>query len=470
MTTLLTKYLPYLILLYFLFRAYKESIYLLGIPFLIFFQYCIFFDNVKIFAVPGSLPKDVILLMWMLIVWFILSARPLIQPGYKLTNYYHYKGLNLIDWIIAALIIVSVVGLVMVVNKNAVITGVIKQFFALTSLFFGYFVVKRIVSYTDPISLKDFLFSIVLVNSGASFLYFLHQGLHMQLYQLGGMEDLLQQEIFQGEAITREFWCMPVLWFFSISYLVVFKPGKPAIWLSLLAINLIGVFVSYTRSFLAIIFVLIFLHTVLISFKKRSVKILLKNGVAVILVGSVLVVAIMRFFPDKFEYFEERIVNLKKDPKDEDANTLLIRFNNTGEIFHKLGPEKTLAGVGPVTEVQYVGTEDIVDTSADMVWTGVVFRWGYIGLGFFILLYLVSLIKAFSLFIKCRGVLSQFGLLLFLVIVSQMMESFTSWTFLNPGHLAMGLWYLGVLSALSGFDKKYGVQIEKIDNDYIRVS
>ncbi|HEV8508219.1 MAG TPA: hypothetical protein VGQ53_22600, partial [Chitinophagaceae bacterium] len=97
MTQLLTKYLPYLILLYFLFRAYKEPIYLLGIPFLIFFQYCIFFDNVKIFKVPGSLPKDIILLIWMFIVWFVLSARSLIVPGYVRTNYYQSNGINVLD-------------------------------------------------------------------------------------------------------------------------------------------------------------------------------------------------------------------------------------------------------------------------------------------------------------------------------------------------------------------------------------
>src|SRR5690242_19342586 len=95
----LTKYLPYLILLYFLFRAYKEPVYLLGIPFLMFFQYCIFFENVKIFAVPGSLPKDILLLIWMVVVWFTLSARPLIQPGYQRTNYYRQNGINLLDGI-----------------------------------------------------------------------------------------------------------------------------------------------------------------------------------------------------------------------------------------------------------------------------------------------------------------------------------------------------------------------------------
>jgi hypothetical protein len=197
---------------------------------------------------------------------------------------------------------------------------------------------------------------------------------------------------------------------------------------------------------------------------------LLKNGIAVILASTVIIVGILRLFPDKFEYFAERIVNLKRDPSDESSNTLLIRFTNTGEIFHKLGPEKTLAGVGPVTEAQYLGSEEIDDASADMVWTGVVFRWGYIGLALFILLYLVSLLKAFSLFMSRDGVLSKFGLVLFLTIVSQVGESFTSWTFLNPGHLAMGLWYFAFLSALSGFNKTYDVQIEKVDNEQAWIS
>src|SRR4029078_10121918 len=128
MIQLLTKYLPYLILLYFLFRAYKEPIYLLGIPFLIFFQYCIFFENVKIFAVPGSLPKDIILLIWMLIVWFALSVRPLIITGHQRTNYYQRGGVNLLDWVIIVLIMISVIGLAIVIDRSVVITGVLKQF------------------------------------------------------------------------------------------------------------------------------------------------------------------------------------------------------------------------------------------------------------------------------------------------------------------------------------------------------
>jgi hypothetical protein len=235
--------------------------------------------------------------------------------------------------------------------------------------------------------------------------------------------------------------------------------------LGLLVINFLAIFVSYTRSFVAIALFLVFLYSILNSLKKGSFGILFKNISAFAVVGVILFFAVSRFLPQKLEYFEDRIMNLKQDPADENSNTLLIRFNRTSEIFHHMGAEKNITGVGPVTEIQFHGAEDINDTTADMVWTGVVFRWGYIGLGLFILLYLISAFKAFNLFMRNTGILSQFGLLLLLVIISQMIEGFTSWTFLNPGHFALGLWYFAVLSALTGFDRGYTLQIEKTSHD-----
>ena len=463
MTHLIGKFLPYLLLLYFLFRAVKKPIYLLGIPFLIFFQYCIFFDGVKIFNFPGSFGRDVVFLMWVAIIWFAYSSRPLLQPGYLRQKFYVHNGINLIDAVVVGLLILSCLGLFVVYQEYTQLKDVLKEFFTLTALFLGFFLLKSIICYTDPVSLKDFLFSIVLVNTLASVLYILDQGLHVTLYQVADEE--YQQEIFQGQVITRVFWFMPVLWFFSISYLIVFRQGRLALSLALIGINLIAIFVSYTRSFVAIAIVLVFLYNILISLKRRSFSSLLKTSLAIIFAGTILILGVLRFSPDKFEYFEERVISLKKDPSDEDANTMLIRFERTGEIFHKLADDKKITGYGPVTEIQFHGTEDIGDTTADMVWTGVVFRWGYIGLVLFILLYLISAIKAFNLFMRNSGVLSLFGLLFLLVIVSQIMESFTSWTFMNPGHFALGLWYFGILSALTGFGSGYTLQIEKTSHD-----
>ena len=459
MSQLLGKIVPYLFLLYFLIRAYKKPVFLLGIPFLIFFRYCIFFENVKIFTIPGRLGNDVLLLMWLFITELILSSRYLIQSGYKRKNFSQNNSINLLDWFIIGLIIISIADLVLVLNGYLEITGVVIQFFSLVALFLGFFVLKNIVSHTDEASLKDFLFSIVIVNTFASFLYFLHQGLNITIYELPGVDEF-QQEVFQGEVITREFWCMPVLWFFSVAYLTIFREGKSVLSLCMLGINLLAIFVSYTRSFMAIVLILFFLYNLLISIKKRSFGPLIKNGILIIFSGIILFFVLSQFLPDKVKYFEERVTSLKKNPNDEDANTLLIRFKRTGEIFRKMGSEKIIAGLGPVTDVQYHGASSVDDTTADMVWTGVVFRWGYIGLIIFAFLYLVSLARAYSLFMNSEGILSQLGLLFMLVIISQILESFTSWTFLNPGHFALGLWYFAFLSALIGFDKRLDSQIE----------
>ena len=462
MAHLIGKFLPYVLILYFLVRAYKQPIYLLGIPFLLFFHFCIFFDTVTIFNKPGSLPKDVLSLIWLAIIWFIFSSRFLIDPGHQRIRFSHYRGINLIDTLVICLLIMSLIGLILVFQEHIVVTNVVKQFFTLTALFFGFFLVKNIVCYTNPEALKDFLFSIVIVNTLASVLYILDQGLHITLYQVA--EDAYQQEVFQGEIITRVFWFMPVLWFFSISYLIVFREGKLLLSLGMIVINLLAIFVSYTRSFLAIALLLILLYGILHSVKRGSMSVLVKNISVIAVVGVILFFALSRFLPDKLNYFEDRVMNLKQDPNDENSNTLLIRFNRTDEIFHRMGDDKRIIGTGPVTEIQYHGASDIDDTTADMVWTGVVFRWGYIGLGFFILLYVISAVKAFNLFMKNTGILSQFGLLLFLVIISQMLESFTSWTFLNPGHFALGLWYFAFLSALMGFSKEYTLEFENISH------
>src|SRR5205814_3502171 len=183
MTHLIGKILPYILLLYFLIRSVREPIYLLGIPFLIFFQYCIFFDTVKIFNVPGSFGRDIVFLIWLGITWCIYSSRPLIQPGYKRQGFYVDKDINLMEWIIIGLLVLSLIGLFLVYQEYVQRKDVLKEFFSLIALFLGFFILKSIICYTSLLSLKDFFFSIVLINSFASVLYILDQGLHISLYQ-----------------------------------------------------------------------------------------------------------------------------------------------------------------------------------------------------------------------------------------------------------------------------------------------
>jgi hypothetical protein len=100
----------------------------------------------------------------------------------------------------------------------------------------------------------------------------------------------------------------------------------------------------------------------------------------------------------------------------------------------------------------------------DLVWTGVIFRWGIIGFVLFILLYIASILKAFTLFMKRDDVLSKLASMLLLVIVSQLLESFVSSTFLSSNRYGLGLWYLGILSALIVADKNYSDSLNEEQN------
>lgn len=453
MISFISFFLPYLLLIYFLFRSVKNPGYLLGIPFLMFLRHCIFFENVKIFSIPGRFDPDILLIVWLIIVWIILKFINTSQFSNKDNNLYNKNETNSLDYIVIGLMIISIIDLFIVFIQNLRIDNVFNEFVTLFSLFLGFFIIKNILRNFSPSDLADFLFSIVLINSLASCLYILHQGLHLSIYQ----NDEYISEIFQGEVITRTFWFMPLLWFFSISYLFVFKRPKSVFYFILLIINLFALFISYTRSFLIIAIIIILLYFLLNAYKQNNFSIAAKNIFLTIIMGLILFVAISKIFPANTNYFFSRFKELKQNRFDEESNSLAYRFIKTGEIIEKIEPDKLILGYGPVTETQLSLVRNMRVTTWDLVWTGVLFRWGIIGVVLFVLLYTVSILKAFYLFMKRDDVLSKLALMLLLVIVSQAIESFVSATFLSTDRFATGLWYLAMLSALLLADKNCNV-------------
>lgn len=459
MINLIVSYLPYVLLFYFLIRSLKEPFFLLGIPFLMFFRYSIFFDSLKIFIIPASLGIDLLLLLWLLIIWIVFSSRPLVLLNYHRTSYYKSQGINWLDFIVIALLILSVIDFLIVLGEHNGGKDIYEEFFTLISLFLGFFIIKNCFCFISPDNIKKFFYSIVLVNSIASVLYILHQGLHIPIYP-DSLDD--DPDSFLGMTITRTFWFIPVLWYFSISYLLTLANLKSVINISLFVINVLAISVSYNRSSILIVIGIVFIYSVLSAYKKKNLSVLIKYMAIIGLGGAIFFFAVAKFLPVQTKYFMERFKGLKKEPADEESNTLVYRFARTHDVFNQISDDKKLVGSGPVTEKELLWVEDVQLATSDMVWAGVAFRWGYIGLLFFGLLYVISLIKALNLFINSEGVLSYLALLFLLNIVSQMLEGFVSWTFMSPGRFAMGLWYFGILSALTGFNKKENFSAETV--------
>jgi hypothetical protein len=414
-----------------------------------FLRHCIFFENVKIFSIPGRFSPDILLIVWMIIVWIILRFINASPFSNKDNNLYIKNETNSLDYIIIGLMIITIIDLFIVYIQNLRIDNVFNEFVTMFSLFLGFFIIKYVLRNFSPSDLADFLFSIVLINTIASCLYILHQGLHFTIYE----NDEYISEIFQGEVITRTFWFMPLFWLFSISYLFVFKKPKSVFYFILLIINLLALFISYTRSFLIITIIILLLYFLLIAYKQNNFGVAAKNIFLAIIVGLILVVAISKIFPANTNYFFSRFKELKQNRFDEESNSLVYRFTKTSEIFESIEPDKLILGYGPVTETQLSLVRSMKVTAWDLVWTAVLFRWGIIGTALFVLLYAVSILKAFSLFMKRNDILSKLALLLLLIIVSELLESFISETFLISDRYALSFWYFGMLSALLLADK-----------------
>lgn len=463
MIALFAKVLPYILLGYFLYRFTKEPIYLLGIAFILFFRQSLFVDKAFIFVQPGTWDNELKFIGWLFFIWVSISLKLQLNNQFSDLKIEKRWDKNIIDYVAIVLIGLTFIGFITALSDYFINDNIYTEFFTLSALFFGLFILKDIFMNFSAKEISEFLFNIVLINSLASILYIMHQGLHINIY--GENREYLSLN-FQGELITRTFTFMPVLWFFSISYLLIFKRKKNIINLGLLAINALAIFISYTRSFLLIAFIVYLLYSLLTTLKSRQYDKLIKNLFLVSVAGVAFFFTVSIAFPASTKYFIGRFMELDQRPSNAESNNLVYRFYRTNEVINQIGPAKSLLGYGSVTETQMPSVTHMKAVTADMAWTEVVFRWGFAGLILFLLLFIGAAIKAFYLYIKTDGIFSDLALLSLLTVISQVIESFTSWTFMSPNRFVMSFWYFGLLSALIVSYKKTETQISETTEKY----
>lgn len=445
----MTKFLhllPYLFLLFFLYRGLREPLYFLGIPFMMYMSNSIFADNIKFFHKPGSL-DDQLLFLWLIFLW-ILSK--LIQK--KPFEVDKKPQFNIIDYSILGLIIITIVDVIVIVTDYyPFITNMLREFSTLLSLLAGYFIIKDWISSNKPEIVVNFLYSLVILNSIAAILFILHQGFHFKMYDT---QEYITESI-QGQEITRSFWFMPPFLFFSIIYLLVFIKKYSFLTIGLLVVNLLAIFITYTRSFVVVMVVSFLLYYILTGLKSRKLDKALKHITIYLILGILGIFLLSKILPANIAYFKARFSELTEQQfTQEQPDNLKYRFANTKAVIASMDRNKTILGMGPVTRIQTARVVEMSRANSDMVWAGVIYRWGFAGLVIFVIIYLYSSLKALNLFMKSEGFISDLALAVFLYIVSQIIGSLFSWTFLSGHGYATGLWYFAVLSWLMGYRAK----------------
>ena len=440
MVELLRTLLPYLLLGIFLVKGFRKPIYFLGVSFLMYMSESIFFETVKIFQVPGRI-LPVLKMIWMIIFWLLPFIFQLyIGRGIKRSR----QIAGTLDYLIIVLVFTTIVGLSVTLMTYPVTTGLIMEFFVLLSLFVGYFIIRDWSFSCKPEVLKGFLLSLVMVNTLSAVFYILHQGAGLGIYDI---EEYIE-EIFGGERITRSFWFMPQFLFFSIAYLLVFRADRPLIYTVMLIINLGAVFITYSRSTLIVSLFLIVFYFIILGFKENRIGYIIKNIVLYMVIAVIGLIAVIKIFPTNAQYFQDRFRELTEERSPYQINSLEYRIERTAGVVESIDAGKIIFGMGPVTEDQEPSVPAMKSITSDMVWTGVAYRWGLIGVVAFILLYVYAFLKSYKIFVKSTGLISLMALMFMIILVSQFLEGITSWTFLSGHGYATGLWYFAMVAVL----------------------
>lgn len=434
--------LPLAAAAYFVVKARRSSIYLLGIPFLMFMRWSVFFESLGIFWMPGRLSANVHILMWLALVWVLCSGVLLAQARRS-----KRRGLlgpplqapeELLLIILAAYLACEV--LVSAIRYGS-FSSVASEAAGVVSMFVGYVLIRGIASWATRGEVTRFLSALIVVNTVAAALFIVHQGFNIQIYPSGPNSVT----IYMGQAITRSFTFMPQLFTLALAFAFARRRWTRA-WVAVVLITFVALWVSYTRSLIVIgvaeLVVVLAVRAVKKEQSFAAYRRLIAVGLAVLVVAAgvrILFPAQTSFFASRFgEAFASRTVTSEGN-----LSTRLSFFDRASARAASVDP---LFGAGFPSPSQDALAGQIPEWTADTVWAGVVYHFGAGGLGLFVALFVMYGWRALKMAMSRDEGTEFMGLVWLCVTVGTFIEGFVSSTFLTDWRYVMGLWFVAFLA------------------------
>lgn len=431
---------PAVLALAFLWGARKNVLFLLGIPFLMAMYYSAFFTRMRPFWTPGRFTSQTHLMMWLaivlvvvLVVWSRRGEGRLGVFGARLVL--PEEGLLAV---FALLIGVHVLG---GFRATGDLYGAVAA--ALTSLYLilGYLMVRGIVSRATRAETIAFLRAVVLVNTFLAALYVLHQGFHLPIYT--GAEYFSTS--VDGVEITRTFRFAPAFTPLALGFILAMREWRP-IWLAALAVNILAIMVSYTRTLLIAAAVAVVLAVVVRELRHGDAGRVLRRGLTIVgsVAAVVVVFAVVR--PIQFRYLVSRLNDVVTANGASDIGNLQVRAMHWSAVERVVSRIDPLLGLGfpapgsnPVDSSIYLWTWD-------NTWLPVLYHFGIAGLVVLGLLMLSFGVRALRLALSEREELRYFGSMF--VITITMTAIMTLWgpTFMDP-IITLGFWAFAFVAA-----------------------
>ena len=444
MVTLLHYALPALLLLYFVWRSFRQRIFLLGVPFLMYQHLGVFFDYLPPFWMPGRLSTADHLMIWLAIVWvvyfeLVLPSRRRADPRPRVFGPSLSAPEEVVLLGLAALATLEVA---LTVSRFGDISATMGEAKAFVYLFAGYFLMRGMLCRASRSDTVDLVGALVVVNTIAAGLFILHQGLHIPIYVV---EEYLSIT-FMGQPITRSFYFMPQLLILALAFCFA-KPRWSVFWVGVMMVTLAAVWVSYTRMLLVATIAVFVVVLGVRVFKARQVGQALRRAVAVLALVAVFGAVAYVALPVQSQYFLMRIVKTTRGGTVVADENLQNRMGKLQRTYLWIGSESHALGQGFVTVEQEPTAADILWMRADLVWVPVLYRMGLIGVATVLLIYAVAGWRALRMSLSGEGDAEFLAIVLLGTVVGTLIEGMTAFGFLSPTRYPMGFWLFAFLAA-----------------------
>jgi hypothetical protein len=438
--------IPYALAAYFIYRGTRSRVFFLGIPFLMYMGASVFFGNARPFWVPGRFSSDFHVFFWLVLAWILCTG--LLLPGSAGASRPRPFGPRLSipeEGVILLLTGLAVIELVVTTLERGDVNTAVAEGTRFFYLIVGYFLIRGIVSSTSLQQVLEFVRVLVLVNSGAAVLFVLHQGFHLHIYS--GPE--YSTVVVAGEAITRTFYFMPQLLLLSIAY--IFAQRSWTAWmLAAAVVNLSAVWISYTRSLLAIAVVIVALSLAARFMKYSTAGVAARRALAVGMLVLTLAAGVTFFLPVQSRFFLGRLSEAASASSVSDVSNLQNRERKLRLTYRSVAAKDPALGAGFVSAAQDPMAATVEQFQSDIVWVPVLYRLGVAGVALLGLAFVLYGWRAARLAARHSSDVEFFGIVWLCLLVGLFLEGFVSWTFMQPGRMPMGLWAFAFLGGVVG--------------------
>ena len=437
---LLRLALPTALVVWFLWKARGNPLFLLGIPVLMVMRASVFFDKMKPFWIPGRLDLTTLLMAWLFLAWLVIVVNHRSQPDRDLRPV--STGRLLPEEL-------PLLGIALLIGWHALrdfgsggdLAAAISAASATFSIVLGYVLVRGIVTRATRAQTEEFLAAVVIVNTVAAGLFFLHQGLHLPIYEGGANATY----VFAGQDITRSTVFAPEYTLLALGY-VLAKRAWSAGWLVVLAVTLLAVLVSYTRTLLVAAVAGVVIAVVARELSKPEASRFVRRAGTIVVVTVVVVVLSTAVWPAQTGFFFSRFSEFTSGGVAQVGNwqTRSERWDLTKSVVDK---SDALFGLGFPRPGSNRVDSSMYRYSADMAWLPIFYRFGYAGLVLIGLALGGFMLRALRLSLRPPEERRHLALTYFITIALTVIMGFQMWTFMNPRLYPMGLMVLALVAA-----------------------